>query len=475
MDDEEFSLCMAGQHQEEMARMSSTVRPSLTPLPKNSSTIKTHESLSEYIHKDVRVSLNSYVELQDGDFMKIMNIERTPLSEITIRGYIYRRTRELNGLLNHKLNEVCWVLHIVNNDPRDPSIQGMQTRGVSEVIRRRHTRVTNLAFPALSFRDDAKETEETITNYRALVCRYKYIYYYPDSQARSKYAWYEKGIHRIRACECDKRLDSMTTEGVLRFEWRGNTEIGGEQPDWLPVEREFLHQEAISNQGKKIRQSLRGPNLDFAIGDPMQRYNVATIVKKSDLRGTPLGINGLAELASPPTHVVEQQKRPRSRHPQRDPYTEASQTVKIDAHVKTSTDLGTLQAHYKSKITSSFVPRPRKRRADLSLHTFSRPVKRSSSQSSDVQDLFQRPSSHRQDIRGQWCCSDTEDPDKELKTGDPWLSTSFAPGNSGVVESTPYLHRSEPSSNRIFNMDIVWRKMTLLISQDQTFVLGHTS
>ena len=87
--------------------------------------------------------------------MKIVHIVRDiSTSEVTIRGYIYRRTREMNGVSDRKLKEVCWIPYVDDDDPREPLIQRVETRVVSEVvIRRRNIRSLDMAFPALSFRD----------------------------------------------------------------------------------------------------------------------------------------------------------------------------------------------------------------------------------------------------------------------------------------------------------------------------------
>ncbi len=280
MDDDAFARWIALQHQEEIKTRSTdsqseaeTRRESSVISPRNPPITFPCESLNEYTYNDVKFSPKSCVELQDGDFMRILYIVRdTSTSSVTIRGCMYRRTREMNGLLDRKLNEVCWILYIDNDDPREPLIQGLETRAVSKVIRRRAIRLTNMAFPALSFRDELGETEEMVTNYRVLVCRYKYLCFYPSSEARKSHAWCEKGLHRLRANECDKRSDNNMADEDLRYAWRGETLPGGAKEGWLVGEEEFLRQEAISNEGKVN-----------PMGDPMKRKIVGSILSKLDL------------------------------------------------------------------------------------------------------------------------------------------------------------------------------------------------
>lgn len=432
MDEGEFAIWIAQQHQEEMRRFSTAFRSraetqqkSPVIIPRNPPITYPCESLNEYTYNNVKLSPRSCVELQDKDFMKIVHIVRDmSTSEVTIRGYIYRRTREMNGLLDRKLNEVCWILHVHDDDPREPLIQGVETRPVSEVIRRRNIRLTNLAFPALSFRDDMGETEEMVTNFRVLVCRYKYLCFYPNAKARNTYAWCEKGLHRIRANECDKRSDNKMADHDLRHDWRGDTQRGGAQEGWLNGEKEFLRQEAISHKGGSSRQSLKASNgADFPMGDPMKRGFVGSILHQSDLsrelpastgpasRHIAFNINTLRsekltsegdeleELVSPSVHAVQNKCGPwLHRSPpatfnrlamDADGYDlakvktmfnlsnnltrkslveapearrKAPQIVEINADVKTSSSAGTSLKHYEGKITSSFVPCSPKRK-----------------------------------------------------------------------------------------------------------------
>lgn len=431
MDEDQFAIWIAQQHQEETRRFSAsfeseaeTERKSSIIIPRNPPITYPFESLGEYTYDNVKLSPRSCVELRDGDFLKIVHIVRdTSTSEITIRGYIYRRTREMNGLLDRKLNEVCWILHVDDDDPREPLIQGVETRAVSEVIRRRNIRLTNMTFPALSFRDEVGETEEVVTNYRVLVCRYKYLCLYPNTKARSMYAWCEKGLHRIRAGECDGRSDNNMADHDLRHAWRGDTQPGGTQEGWLNGEKEFLRQEAISHKGVVSRQSLKVPNgMDFPVGDPMKRGVVGSILCQSDLswelpasagpanihstfnvknlqsKETAWASDDLGELVSPYVHAVQHRPGPR---PHRSPLSafnrlamdaneydlakvtgsidlsntlresaiktpkarhKTPQIVEINAQVKTSTSAGTSMKRYESKITSSFVPRPSSKR-----------------------------------------------------------------------------------------------------------------
>ena len=308
MDEDEFAVWLSQQHEEETRRSSGTSdtksatrRKSSIIVPRNLPILHPLEIIDEYTHKGIQLAPHNCVELQDGDFMKIVHIVKdTSNSEVTLRGFLFRRTREMNGLLNRLLNEVCWILHVDEDDPREPLVQGAESRAVSEVIRRRDIRLTNRPFPDLSFRENNKDTQENVTNHHILVCRYKYMCVYPSARARLAYAWCEKGLHRLREDECDKLANNGIKDDDLRRAWRGSTARGGAMQGWLAGEKEFLRQEAICHRGQSIWQSLKaagGPN--FAPEDPMQRIGVGSILFEEDLSNAP----------STPTASASQQER----------------------------------------------------------------------------------------------------------------------------------------------------------------------
>ncbi len=260
---------------------------SLIILPRNPPIETPFFSLSDFTHNGIRLHPKVFVELQDGDFMKIVHIVEDRRSlDVTIRGWIFRRTRTTDGVFNAKRNEVYWMTYIDDDDPRDHSIQGLETRLVTQVVKRRQIRLTNQSFPALSYRDDRiNESNETIEDVRVLVCRYKYLIFYPNAKARtSSHPWSEKMVLRLRADECDKRPDNNIKDEDIRTAWRGETIPGGMQEGWLPGEKEYLRQENVSHRGINAHQSLRGPpGLDYAAGDPMTRGSVGTLLGVHDL------------------------------------------------------------------------------------------------------------------------------------------------------------------------------------------------
>ncbi|KAI4128643.1 MAG: hypothetical protein LQ347_004088 [Umbilicaria vellea] len=184
--------------------------------------------LKSYNHNGSNLRPYVNVELQNGDFMRIIHvIQDTYTSAVSLRGHMFQRTREMNGVLKKALNEVCWVLHVDEDDEREPSIQAMGDVLVSHVVKRRAIKMTNQPFPALSFRMDPlmDEAEEAVSRNRVLVCRWKYLCYYRNAEARDRNAYSQRVLQRIQMVESD--TNSAVEDEQLRYNWRGDTIKGG--------------------------------------------------------------------------------------------------------------------------------------------------------------------------------------------------------------------------------------------------------
>ena len=425
-DDEDLALWMAQDAEDEMRRLSvagsdtkaTSSRRSSILSPRNLPIISPLVQLDNFTYKGIPLAEKVYVELEDKDFLRIVHIiQDTSTSAVTLRGWRFRRTRELNGVIDRKLNEVCWILHVDEDDPRDVKLQGMETVPVCNIVKRRRIRLTNQSFPALSWREDEKkESPETVENDRVLVCRFKYLCFYANAKARAAYAWHEKGFHRLREDECDQRPDNSIKDEELRETWRGYTAPGGSQEGWLAGEKEFLRQETVSHRGVPSLASLKAPSgPDFPIGDPMKRGNVGFLVTQVDLHtrsGNDTGEVPVSSTSRPREHRQNEQKPHRGFLDFNDPFVSSSdcdthgaddtsalrrglgqssiqpresrarspRIVEIDAHVKTFLSLGTLEKRYEGKVTSRYYPAPSlaqsKRKTDISLDSPTRPSKR---------------------------------------------------------------------------------------------------
>ena len=391
LDEEDLAIWMAHDAEDERRRSSvantkskaATSWNSSLSIQRNLPITSPFVSLTTFTHKSIILAEKVCVELQEGDFLRIVHIiQDTWSSAVTLRGWKFRRTREMNGVLEKKRNEVCWILHVDEDDPRDAKLQGMETVPVSEVVKRRHIRLTNQSFPALSWReDDTNEMRETVENDRVLVCRFKYICVYADAKARALYTWCEKRVCRLREHECDQRSDNKMADENLRSIWRGDTVPGGAQKGWLHGEKEFLRQEKLSHEGVVSRSSLEAPSGQrFPIGNPMKRGSVGYLLTENDLQRSSDRARQSDFDTDEDYHVFVlgrdfrkssiQCERSRDKTPR---------VVEIDAQVKTTSSSGIIEERYEAKLTSRYYSTPRvpqKRPAGMPSGPLARPMKR---------------------------------------------------------------------------------------------------
>lgn len=212
-----------------------------------------YQKLTTYIHDGMNLRPGVSVELRDktytgeleparilnephNNFLKVVDIiQDTEKKTVTLRGWLFTRTQYLNGILEKKKNELCWILHVDEDDPRDMKIQGMETVSVDDVVKRRKIRLTNQPWPKLSYRDDEdglEDSDHTIRNQRVLACRFMYVCFYVSEERRNANSWSERVLQRLRAEDCDQwpgpngELCALA-DTELRKQWRGNTELGG--------------------------------------------------------------------------------------------------------------------------------------------------------------------------------------------------------------------------------------------------------
>ncbi|KAL8701395.1 MAG: hypothetical protein Q9201_004933 [Fulgogasparrea decipioides] len=233
-------------------RSSSTENPPKAPT-RNLAVEYPFRKLSTYHHNGIHLREKLDIEFQDralitklnpveaevpphNSFMRIQEIvEDTRDQTVTLRGWLFERAKHFKGMLEKKLNEVCWVLHEDEGDDRDIKVQAMVTISVTDVIRRRKIRLTNQPWPRLSYFDDLNGTEDpkdVIRDERLLVCRWKYIHSYRGVDQRVSKHWSERRLEILSKADCDKRDgangEPCALEGTeLRQFWRGETILGG--------------------------------------------------------------------------------------------------------------------------------------------------------------------------------------------------------------------------------------------------------
>lgn len=231
---------------------SSINNPPRTPT-RNLPVLYPYQKLTTYTHNGISLRPGVNVELRDktyigelepaknlnephNNFLRIVDIiEDTEKKTVNLRGWLFTRTQYLNGILEKKKNELCWVLHVDEDDRRDIKIQGMEIVSVDDVVKRRKIRLTNQPWPKLSYRDDEdglEDSDHTVRNQRVLACRFMYVCFYVSEERRNTNSWSERVLQRLRAEDCDRwpgpnsELCALN-DNELRKQWRGNTELGG--------------------------------------------------------------------------------------------------------------------------------------------------------------------------------------------------------------------------------------------------------
>ncbi|KZF20806.1 S-adenosyl-L-methionine-dependent methyltransferase [Xylona heveae TC161] len=179
----------------------------------------------------LKISLNNTIELEDGDFLRVKEIfEDVSNSEISFRGWRLRRSKLMSGMLPKKLNELCWLLEVDEDDSRPHGIQGMEEIQPSQIKKRRGLKMTNQNFPSMSFRDDYRDVscfppEQKILDDLVLACRWKFVRYFRTAMDRIKGICHQEGIYRLCVDECDPGCEAP--EERLRDDWRGESPKGG--------------------------------------------------------------------------------------------------------------------------------------------------------------------------------------------------------------------------------------------------------
>ena len=232
MSDEDFHRYMANQQEPNRYNQSSDI-PSLLP---TKTVWPARIIMQKYTHHGIQLGIGVTVELQNGDFIRITEIQKDSLSKnILLRGRLFRRMRFMNGAIEKKLNEVCLIENINQSDVRSHAEQASIEVDVNHVLRRRGLRMTNQPYPELSFREEGYRSElSVIINERVLVCRWKYICFFPNERALQKNSHCEKALIALRSDEADGKWS--TSDENLRTNFRGHTAKGGASSTFRPAE-----------------------------------------------------------------------------------------------------------------------------------------------------------------------------------------------------------------------------------------------
>jgi DNA (cytosine-5)-methyltransferase 1 len=208
----------------------SIYRPTTTSAPGSLET-----DIPAYKIHGIVITKNSIVELKEPigrfsiQFVQIHNIVKHRISgTVKIRGWPYTRTRNLSGRLARKLNEVCLIGHIDEEDGRDWMTQALiEIRASMVLCVRNELRKTNAQFPEFRFKAATyqRKGKTWVEDHDVLVCRYHYFMVYRDAVKKKLQNAHEWVLTRVSEDEADDRFRMRDSINLNR--WRGGKVCGG--------------------------------------------------------------------------------------------------------------------------------------------------------------------------------------------------------------------------------------------------------
>ncbi|CZS98762.1 uncharacterized protein RCO7_06443 [Rhynchosporium graminicola] len=170
---------------------------------------------------------NKTVELKDGTFLRIKDvIHNTLTQEIHLRGHRLQRARDLNGLLERKLNELVLFFEVDQDDTRIPTEQSTVEVPLSEFLKIRSVRFTNHKWPEAQNCNFAEfRNKEHAAAEGGLTVRWKYTCTFADAKDRHHNVYKERVLERLNSGECTPGFE--LEDNARRNEWREETVLGG--------------------------------------------------------------------------------------------------------------------------------------------------------------------------------------------------------------------------------------------------------
>nr|AGF87113.1 DmtA [Aciculosporium take] len=169
-------------------------------------------------------------------FIKVTGISHESMGGQTFEGLPFIRTRNMQGLLPKKRNEVCMMLHfrrqsraLLDDQPALASVKA------ELVVRRRSLITTNSLYPKFAVRRRSQPSANLTTGQFAqpeedttLVCRWKWMVGFVEKNRQIRID--EEAIERINEEEVSGS-QFMVSEQTLSNRWRGDRRRGGSWPD----------------------------------------------------------------------------------------------------------------------------------------------------------------------------------------------------------------------------------------------------
>ncbi|KAI3395806.1 hypothetical protein diail_819 [Diaporthe ilicicola] len=221
----------------------------------------THQSTDNFMATSVKYKLGQLVELSEPiglfkiQFLEIKSIHvHNETGQITIRGFPYSRTRNLHQCLPCKLNEVCVVLEVDDDDERPIEEQALVEVHPEDIKKARVLINTNKSFPACRFDPVGYATKEQREEEGPLACRWTMSRHYKDSRQRKIGRCYGGAL--VHSTENDRgkiKKRNLGADNDRAHQWRGETILGGsdlEVPDVVEIDADVPGSDAIQTVQK---------------------------------------------------------------------------------------------------------------------------------------------------------------------------------------------------------------------------------
>ncbi|KUI57600.1 Modification methylase HphIA [Cytospora mali] len=153
----------------------------------------THYNVPEASTSDVDFKVMQFVELKEATIVGRYQAEFMEVRQIFypyekgnafVRGFPFARTRNLDGRIDPRKNEVCALVEIDTNDDRPSDIQALVEIPLDSIKAVRILHKTNKIFPECRFDPVSYLTKEDREARAPLTCRWVMIQTYPDARYR---------------------------------------------------------------------------------------------------------------------------------------------------------------------------------------------------------------------------------------------------------------------------------------------------
>ncbi|KAG6367258.1 hypothetical protein INS49_001445 [Diaporthe citri] len=153
----------------------------------------THQKVPKVMAGSIEISQSQVVELKvsvrvgryEAEFLEVYEIWVSYKGgDSFVRGLTYARTRNLEGRIVPRKNEVCEIYELDENDHRTYLEQALVEVPIQNIKTIRILHKTNRAFPECRFDPVRYRTKKEREDRAPIICRWKQVLSYPDSRYR---------------------------------------------------------------------------------------------------------------------------------------------------------------------------------------------------------------------------------------------------------------------------------------------------